>query len=162
FFLELLPGPRDRDGLPDALRFWKNRIERTDADQTFRVGVIYGPSGCGKSSLVKAGLLPRLANTVRVVYVEAALDATESRLQRRLEKACPELPRGLSLREAITLLRRQQGVMKKVILVVDQFEQWLHGQHNQENSELTHALRQCDGERVQCLVIVRDDFWMAL
>ena len=23
------------------------------------------------------------------------------------------------------------------------------------------ALRQCDGERVQCLVMVRDDFWMA-
>ena len=23
FFLELLPGPRDRDGLPDSLRFWK-------------------------------------------------------------------------------------------------------------------------------------------
>src|SRR5262249_26502340 len=27
FFLELLPGPRDRDGLPDSLRFWKTRIE---------------------------------------------------------------------------------------------------------------------------------------
>src|SRR5262249_24422703 len=26
FFLELLPGPRDRDGLPDSLRFWKTRI----------------------------------------------------------------------------------------------------------------------------------------
>src|SRR5262249_2460078 len=23
FFLELLPGPRDRDGLPDSIRFWK-------------------------------------------------------------------------------------------------------------------------------------------
>src|SRR5262249_7710990 len=59
FFLELVPGPRDRDGLPDGLRFWKTRIEATDPDKTFRVGLIYGPSGCGKSSLVKAGLLPR-------------------------------------------------------------------------------------------------------
>ena len=25
FFLELLPGPRDRDGLPDSIRFWKTR-----------------------------------------------------------------------------------------------------------------------------------------
>src|SRR5271170_1776846 len=56
FFLELLPGPRDRDGLPDGIRFWKTRIETADADGTFAVGVIYGPSGCGKSSLVKAGL----------------------------------------------------------------------------------------------------------
>ena len=38
FFLELLPGPRDRDGLPDSIRFWKTRIEETDADNTFSVG----------------------------------------------------------------------------------------------------------------------------
>ena len=55
FFLELLPGPRDRDGLPDSVRFWKRKIEQLDPDQTFKVGLIYGPSGCGKSSLVKAG-----------------------------------------------------------------------------------------------------------
>ncbi len=36
FFLELLPGPRDRDGLPDSIRFWKRKIEQTDPDQTFR------------------------------------------------------------------------------------------------------------------------------
>ena len=47
FFLELLPGPRDRDGLPDSIRFWKTRIEEMDADNTFSVGLIYGPSGCG-------------------------------------------------------------------------------------------------------------------
>ena len=44
FFLELLPGPRDRDGLPDSIRFWKTRIEETDPDNTFAVGLIYGPS----------------------------------------------------------------------------------------------------------------------
>src|SRR5262249_39424002 len=71
FFLELLPGPRDREGLPDSIRFWKTRIEETDPDQTFTVGLIYGPSGCGKSSLVKAGLLPRLSEDVAPVYVEA-------------------------------------------------------------------------------------------
>ena len=74
FFLELLPGPRDRDGLPDSIRFWKTRIEETDADNTFSVGLIYGPSGCGKSSLVKAGLLPRLADHVLTVYVEATAE----------------------------------------------------------------------------------------
>ena len=30
FFLELLPGPRDRDGLPDSIRFWKTRIEEKE------------------------------------------------------------------------------------------------------------------------------------
>src|SRR6202035_4225760 len=71
FFLELLPGPRDRDGLPESIRFWKGRIEEQDADKTFAVGLIYGPSGCGKSSLVKAGLLPLLHKNVIEVYVEA-------------------------------------------------------------------------------------------
>ena len=82
FFLELLPGPRDRDGLPESLRFWKTRIESTDPDATFRVGLIYGPSGCGKSSLVKAGLLPRLSKEVLAVYIEATAAETEARLLR--------------------------------------------------------------------------------
>ena len=64
FFLELLPGARDRHGLPESIAFWKQRIEARDAHDTFTVGLIYGPSGCGKSSLVKAGLLPRLAQAV--------------------------------------------------------------------------------------------------
>ena len=89
FFLELVPGPRDRDGLPDSIRFWKTGIEETDTDNTFSVGLIYGPSGCGKSSLVKAGLLPRLAAHVIPVYVEATADDTEARLLKGLRKACP-------------------------------------------------------------------------
>ena len=32
FFLELLPGPRDRDGLPESIRFWKRKIEQIDPD----------------------------------------------------------------------------------------------------------------------------------
>ena len=39
FFLELLPGPRDRYGLPKSIRFWKTCIEQTIADQTFAVGI---------------------------------------------------------------------------------------------------------------------------
>ena len=80
FFLELLPGPRDRDGLPESIRFWKRKIEQIDPDLTFRVGLIYGPSGCGKSSLVKAGLLPRLGKHIHPVYVEATAEETEARL----------------------------------------------------------------------------------
>src|SRR5262249_34917636 len=30
-----------------------------------------------------------------------------------------------------------------------------------EETELARALRQCDGSRVQALLLVRDDFWMA-
>ena len=91
FFLELVPGPRDQNGLPDNIRFWKTRIEETDPDKTSSVGLIYGPSGCGKSSLVKAGLLPRLAKHVLLVYIEATPEETEARLLKGLRKASPEL-----------------------------------------------------------------------
>jgi formylglycine-generating enzyme required for sulfatase activity len=50
---------------------------------------------------------------------------------------------------------------KKVVLVLDQFEQWLHAQREGTNPALVQALRQCDGQHVQCLLLVRDDFWMA-
>ena len=164
FFLELLPGPRDRDGLPDSLRFWKTRIEETDADNTFSVGLIYGPSGCGKSSLVKAGLLPRLSDDVIAVYVEATAEETEARLLNGLRKRCPALPDNLGLKETLAALRRGQGIPagKKVVIVLDQFEQWLHAKKEEQNTELVQALRQCDGGRVQCIVMVRDDFWMAV
>jgi serine/threonine protein kinase/formylglycine-generating enzyme required for sulfatase activity len=163
FFLELLPGPRDRDGLPDGLRFWKTRIEETDPDRTFAVGLIYGPSGCGKSSLVKAGLLPRLSGDVIAVYVEATAQETEARLLNGLRKRCPALPARLGLKEALAALRLAQGIPpgKKVVLVLDQFEQWLHAKKDEQNAELPQALRQCDGGRVQCLIMVRDDFWMS-
>lgn len=164
FFLELLPGPRDRDGLPDSLRFWKNRIEEKDADETFAVGVIYGPSGCGKSSLVKAGLLPRLAKSVTPVYIEATAEETELRLLRALRRQVPALPANLDLIGSLAVLRRGQylGNNQKVVLVLDQFEQWLHAHREDENADLIQALRQCDGGRLQAVVLVRDDFWLAV
>ncbi len=164
FFLVLLPGPRDRDGLPESIRFWKTRIEDTDADRVFPVGLICGPSGCGKSSLVKAGLLPRLADAVIPVYVEATAGDTETRLLNGLRRRCPSLPADLGLKETVAALRCGQGAPagKKVVIVLDQFEQWLHAKKEEENTELVQALRQCDGGRVQSIVLVRDDFWMAV
>ncbi len=164
FFLELLPAPRDRDGLPDSIRFWKTRIEATDPDNSFSVGLVYGPSGCGKSSLVKAGLLPRLADEVIAVYVEATAEETETRLLNGLRKHCPTLSPNLGLKETLAALRREQGIPvgKKVLVVLDQFEQWLHAKKEEQNTELVQALRQCDGCRVQCIVMVRDDFWLAV
>jgi len=163
FFLQLLPGPRDRDDLPDSLRFWKDWIERGEPGPTGTVGLIYGPSGCGKTSLVKAGLIPRLDDRVLSVYVEATPDETESRLLAALRRKCPALPEGLGFRDCLSALRRGRGIPdgSKVLLVVDQFEQWLHARRGEEAPALVQDLRQCDGDRVQCLVMVRDDFWMA-
>jgi serine/threonine protein kinase/formylglycine-generating enzyme required for sulfatase activity len=163
FFLELLPGPRDRAGLPESIRFWKARIENVTTAGAFALGLIYGPSGCGKSSLVKAGLLPRLARHVKPIYIEATADETETRLLNGLRKHCPDMPGELGLKNTLAALRGGLGVAKgeKILLVLDQFEQWLHAKQEQRHTELVQALRQCDGERVQCIIMVRDDFWLS-
>jgi formylglycine-generating enzyme required for sulfatase activity len=161
FFLELLPGPRDEHGLPESVRFWKHRAEARN-EPTFTVGVLYGPSGCGKSSLVKAGLLPRLAKHVLSVYLEATAGDTEARLLTGLRRRCPGLPGDLDLTAALAALRHGLGPGQKVFIVLDQFEQWLHAHRGEADTALARALRQCDGEHAQCVVLVRDDFWMGL
>jgi serine/threonine protein kinase len=164
FFIDLLPGPRDRNGLPESLRFWKNLIEETDPSQTFPVGLIYGPSGCGKSSLVKAGLLPRLSADIISVYVEATAEETETRLLNRLRRRLPAIADARNLKETLIALRQGRGIPvgKKVLIVLDQFEQWLHARKESDDTDLVAALRQCDGGRLQCIVMIRDDFWLAV
>jgi serine/threonine protein kinase len=163
FFLQLLPGPRDKHGLPESIRFWKHGIE-SGGEVPFSVGVIYGPSGCGKSSLIKAGLLPRLSKRIIPVYVEAAPGETETRLLNGLRRKLPGLSGDPDLAGAIAALRRgQDGTSgQKVLIVLDQFEQWLHARRDGEGTGLVSALRQCDGDHVQCLILVRDDFWVSL
>ncbi len=163
FFLELLPGPRRGDGLPESVHFWKVRIEEMDPDKTFRVGYIFGPSGCGKSSLVKAGLLPRLSKPIISIYVEATGEETESRLLRGLRKHDPDLPADLDLRSALVAAReRIREGSNKILLVIDQFEQWYHAKGAEPGTELAEALSECDGGRVQAIILVRDDYSMAL
>src|SRR5262249_32336138 len=147
----------------ESIRFWKHRIEST-GDPSFMVGVIYDPSGCGKSSLVKAGLLPRLSKNIISVYVEATSDETEVRLLRGLRRRLPDLPADSDLTQTIVALRQGHGLggNQKVVIVIDQFEQWLHAHRTEQDTELSRSLRQCDGDHTLCILMVRDDFWMAL
>ncbi len=164
FFLALLPGPFDRNELPESIRFWKTRMEETDTDKTFSVGLLYGPSGCGKSSLIRAGLIPRLADHVEAIYVEATPGETESRLLRAVKRHCPELEKESSLVNALMMLREERVfslATSKIVLVLDQFEQWLHANPADRRAELVLALRHCDGESLQCVISVRDDFGMS-
>ena len=162
-FLQLLPNPHPTDGLPESIRFWKARIEETDPNRTFRIGLIHGPSGCGKSSLVRAGIIPNLAAHVRAAYVEATPDNTEVTLR----ASCATSAR--NCRSLIGYPGPYQPWAEdkccfsgqKVLIVLDQFEQWLHAMSGIEETELIRALRRCDGGHVQTIVLVREDFWTA-
>ena len=169
FFCRLLPGPRDRDWIPESIRFWQDQIGSKEAVDPFRVGVLYGPSGCGKSSFVKAGLIPNLGSQTEAIFVEATRDETELRLGRGIAKKFPQLQRKHTVQTDTLpeLIRAARGECelhggRHILIVIDQFEQWLHGQFEQGGEILTAALRHCDGSHVQCLLLVRDDFWLAL
>lgn len=166
FFLRLLPGPHDREGLPESLKFWKARIESSDPESAFRVGLIHGPSGCGKTSLIRAGLLPRLGKSVVPIYVEALRDGTEDRLLGKLQRALRKVQASTEtdLVSALAALRQGAGLEpgQKALIVLDQLEQWLLGHAGHlATSPLVAAMRQADGLRVQFLLMVRDDFWSA-
>src|SRR5262249_44516201 len=103
------------------------------------------------------------AKHVLPVYIEATPEETESRLLKGLRKVCQPLPPLADLVDSLAAIRTERAILagQKVLLVLDQFEQWLHAKRGVENTELVGALRQCDGEHVQAAVLVRDDFWMA-
>jgi Helix-hairpin-helix motif len=161
FFLDMLPGPRGPDGLPECIEFWKSRIEGLGGEDCFRVGVLFGPSGCGKTSLVRAGLLPVLSECISVVHIEATADGTEDALLRQLRNRCADLSEGVGLASALIATRKGLTLApgKKVLVILDQFERWLRGARVGEEQGLVAALRQCDGERLQAIVVVRDDAW---
>ena len=171
-FMALMPGPRGKDNLPESLRFWRSRIDGTPGGaEPFSVGLLYGPSGGGKSSFLNAGLLPRLDPTLNVVRIDATPEGTEPRL---LAALCREVP-GMSARDvldadlafAVSALRSSGETPparrgRKTLIVIDQFEQWLQAHPAERDCELILGLRQCDGQHVQALLLVRDDFWMAV
>ena len=112
---------------------------------------------------MKAGLLPRLSKKVISVYVEASPEDTEKRLINGIRKALPEA-QGKTLREMLASIRRQSLVPAggKLVLILDQFEQWLHAEVDYVGASLTDGLRQCDGVQIQAIVMVRDDFWLSV
>ena len=123
--------------------------------------MIHGPSGCGKSSLVSAGLLPQLADHVRSIYVEATPDDTEAELLRKLRVKCKELTKTRKLGQILKLLSKGEAIPsgQKVLIVLDQFEQWLQVNWGKSDTELVKALRHCDGIHLQAIVLIRHDFW---
>jgi hypothetical protein len=157
FFLQLLPGPRDRRGIPDSVRFWVTRLRELSRHRTFRVGLLYGPSGSGKSSIVHAGILPRLGTKVHTLMIEARRDELEVRLANELRERFGCFSKDMSLTSMLAEVREGRALPsgEKLLIVVDQFEQWLHGWQRDCESELIAALRQCDGGRVQSLLLVR-------
>ena len=150
----------------------------------FRVGVICGTSGCGKSSFVRAGLIPTLDESVRVCVIDANAHNTIGRLNQSLARHIPtfgdiddsedfstnDSKDGVNsssgmmpLDQRMTSIRRGENLREgeKVLVIIDQFEQWLNSADAEERALLVRSLRQCDGHHLQTILLIRDDFWLA-
>lgn len=163
-YLRLVPGPRDSKGLPSVIARWKQLIEQVDPSRTFRIAYWYGPSGCGKSSLIRAGLIPALADYVVPLCINATVDGTEATVLAELRKVVGPLPADLDLPSSCQWIVRNPDVLlgRKLLLVLDQFEQWLHAARGQMEGPLAEALRHFDGRHLQALLLARDEFTVAV
>ena len=162
YFLSLLPGTRDRNGLPESVAFWNSWVNRPG---NLPVGILYGPSGCGKSSLVRAGLIPLLdGEAILPVYLETTSGDTESILLNDIAHICQMGSVPANLGDLFREIRQGKVILpggRKLLVILDQFEQWLHQHRGNYEGCLLEGLSQADGERLQVLLLVRDDFWMA-
>jgi serine/threonine protein kinase/formylglycine-generating enzyme required for sulfatase activity len=180
FFLKLLPGEVDPNGLPVSIQYWLQRLgvtvtqkadggwlSRADRQRrpgerpAFRVGVIFGNSGCGKSSFVKAGLLPLLpADSIECLYLEATPSATEVELLAELRVRFPQIPAELSLPDVFRRLAADEWLGgRRLLVVLDQFEQWLEVHEQVNASHLALALRHCSPGKLQALLLFRKEFY---
>jgi serine/threonine protein kinase/formylglycine-generating enzyme required for sulfatase activity len=160
-YLPLVPGQRDRNGIPESINFWRRWVESDDPDLEYPVGILYGPSGSGKTSYIRAGLFRHLSPHVCRVYIESRPGNLAERLTRSIESQIRSESGESSLRDLLHRLRSGQSShrFRKLLIVLDQFEAWAHTATLEERIELAEALRQCDGRGIRALVVTRVDFW---
>ena len=164
FFLSLLQGPRERNGVPESLRFWMDGIESNDSTRTFQVGNLFGPSGIGKTSFVKAGLIPLLSDRVSVISIDAKNTLVTNEL---ISSVAGQLPFDssdvqLDLPAQLHAFRQLLSeTSQKSLIVIDHFEYWLESWNGEPNDPLVRAIRHCDGKWLQALLVIRDDQWLA-
>ncbi|MFN9288391.1 MAG: hypothetical protein ACK6EB_09980, partial [Planctomyces sp.] len=102
------------------------------------------------SSLMKAGVIPLLDRRIKSCVLEPAAEQLEARLRQELVKLHPDLADSDSLAELFRRIRDQhQQERTKLLLVIDQFEQWLHVKDETDWTNLADALRYCDEVHLQ-------------
>jgi WD40 repeat protein/serine/threonine protein kinase len=125
---------------------------------------VVGPSGVGKSSFVKAGVLPRLADPLAIVFrpgdrpIAALAAALSGPLGRAIEPAALAAPS--SLRDLATELAAAIG--RSIAIVVDQFEELVTLCRDPDERARLGALLVAAGEStdlpVRVVITLRDDF----
>ncbi|MFC9437720.1 TIR domain-containing protein [Nocardia sp. NPDC057030] len=138
------------------------------------IQLVIGPSGCGKSSLVRAGVIPRIAGEPLWSPLEPIVPGTDpvgalarslatARGRAGLDRETPfqrERLTGNGFRDAANelLFAEQAGADRKLLLVIDQFEELLRRTAAPERAEFVDVLIPAIGGPVQVLATLRPEF----
>lgn len=138
------------------------------------IQLVIGPSGCGKSSLVRAGVIPRIAGEPLWSPLEPIVPGTDpvgalarslaaARRRAGLDRETPfqrDRLIGNGFRDAADelLLAEQGGADRKLLLVIDQYEELLRRTPATERAEFVDALIPAIGGPVQVLATLRPEF----
>ena len=136
--------------------------------------LVVGPSGCGKSSLVRAGLLPVMtgepdwqtlppivpgADPVRALARELAAAARQSGLDWTVAHVRNQLDReDLTGLADELLLAAPAGRKRRLLIVVDQFEELLTQTDTKERTQFVNLLRPALTGPVQLVATLRPEF----
>lgn len=148
---------------------------RSQAERAARaILTVVGPSGCGKSSLIRAGVLPRIADEGSWLAVPPMLPGTDP--IGSLTRAMAALTRerhiafdvtslrtdlnrdGLKAISTDLLLAAEAGSNCKLLIVIDQFEELLTQTEPAERAEFVATLEPALGGPVQVLATLRPEF----
>ena len=150
----------------DLVRLLRSLAERGEG----RIVVVVGPSGCGKSSLVRAGLLPAVARESSWVTLTPFAPGPDpvAALSRELANAARSTPSqirqrldhddGLVLAVEDLLCAGSSPPRRRLLVVIDQFEEILTRSPATSRAQLVELLRPAVTGLVQVVVTIRSEF----
>ena len=154
-----------RREVDDLVRLLRSLAERGEG----RIVAVVGPSGCGKSSLVRAGLLPAMAGEPGWTTLAPFVPGTDpvAALFEKLAHAARSTPsrirqqdedKGLGLAVEDLLFTGTSPPRRRLLVVIDQFEEILTRSSTTGRAQLAEMLRPAAAGPVQVVVTIRSEF----